>query len=294
LCSTYIVGVDENALGAGARILTWALMEAERRGKRILAFKRRGLAPQGKVTPELARQPGSGLHPIVIVLDEVHELFAWSSDAADEAERAIKRARALGIIFILATQIPDKTSLPPNITRCVTNRWCLSVNGQVENDMILGTGAYKRGITGTVYRPEIDAGWGVMTGLKTPTGVLSQYPDQATTKAILARALALRGGKPVGAAGDLPQARDLLADLIAVSASNGQHWATAAEALTAQWPHAYPAITPEALSDMARKLGVPSADIKIARRNWKGYRLDTLRQVIAQRVTSPAADPTGE
>ncbi|WP_117215131.1 cell division protein FtsK [Allorhizocola rhizosphaerae] len=286
LCSTYIVGVDDNALGAGARILTWALAEAERRGKRILAFKKRGLAPEGKVTPELARQPGSGLHPIVIVLDEVHELFAWSSDAADEAERAIKRARALGIIFVLATQIPDKTSLPPNITRCVTNRWCLSVNGQVENDMILGTGAYKRGITGTVYRPEIDAGWGVMTGLKTPTGVRSQYPDQATTKAILARALALRGGKPVGGAGDLPQARDLLADLVAVSASNGQHWATAAEQLTAQWPHAYPAITPEALSDMARKLGVPSADIKIARRNWKGYRLDTLRQVIAQRVSA--------
>ncbi|MEV4411406.1 cell division protein FtsK [Catellatospora sp. NPDC049609] len=283
LCSTYVVGVDDEAIRQGGAILTWALAEAERRGKRILAAKQAGLAPEGKVTPELACKRGSGLHPIVILIDEAHELFAADKDAADAAERLIKRARALGIIVVLLTQIPDKTSLPPNITRCVTNRWCLSVQGQVENDMILGTGAYKRGITGTVYRPVVDAGWGVMTGGPSPVSVLSQYPTPEQAAAIIARAIALRGGRrPVG--NDLPPARDLLGDLLAVAVENGQHWSVAAAALTERWPESYPVMTADALSEMARALGVPSQGVKVAGKVLKGYRRDELSKILAQRA----------
>lgn len=287
LCSTYVVGVDDDALRQGAAILAWGIAEAERRGKRILAAKRAGLAPEGKVTPELARRKGSGLHPIVILIDEAHELFASNPDAADAAERLIKRARALNMIVVLATQIPDKTSLPPNITRCVTNRWCLSVAGQVENDMILGTGAYKRGLTGTVYRPVFDAGWGVMTGGLTPASVRSQYPDDATARAILGRAIALRGG-PIGTDADQPQARDLLSDLADVAAGNGQHWGPAAAALTERWPNAYPALTAESLSSLARtSLGVSSRDVKIGGKTVKGYRLDDIRDLMTKRIEAP-------
>lgn len=286
LCSTYVVGIDEEAIRKGGAILAWALAEAERRGKRILAAKKAGDAPEGKATPELARKRGSGLHPIVLVFDEVHELFSADKDAADAAERLIKRARALNMIVVLATQIPDKTSLPPNITRCVTNRLCLSVQGQVENDMILGTGSYKRGVTGTVYRPGIDAGWGVMTGGAAPQSVLSQYPTPEQAAALIARAIALRGGRrPVG--NDLPPARDLLADLLDVSASNGQHWTAATVALAERWPTAYPNITADALSEMARAAGVTSTDVKIGGRVLKGYRRDIVTKVIADRETVP-------
>ncbi|HLL66819.1 MAG TPA: cell division protein FtsK [Micromonosporaceae bacterium] len=288
LCSTYVVGVNDEAFQAGAAILAWGLAEAERRGKRILAAKRRGEAPDGKVTPELSSKPGSGLHPVWIIIDEVHELFAAIPAAAEAAERLIKRARALNMTIVLATQIPDKTSLPPNIVRCVTNRWCLSVAGQVENDMILGTGAYKRGITGTVYRPVDDAGWGVMTGLRAPTAVRSFFPDPPTAAAIVARATALRGGV-VGGADDLPVARDLLADLAEVAAPNGQHWGPAAEALTDRWPHAYPTLTADALSELARATGVPSVDVKVSRKTVKGYRVTDIRTLMAQRVA--VADP---
>jgi DNA segregation ATPase FtsK/SpoIIIE, S-DNA-T family len=289
LCSTYVVGVDDDAFERGAAILRWALAEAERRGKRILAAKKRGEAPHGKATPELARRPGSGLHPITLIFDEVHELFAAIPETAKDAERLIKRARALNIHVVLATQIPDKTSLPPNVVRCVTNRWCLSVAGQTENDMILGTGAYKRGITGTVYRPEIDAGWGVMTGLQSPVSVHSHFPDPATATAIVAHATAMRGGKVVGSDDDLPAARDLLADLVAVSVSNGRHWVDAAPALVQHWPRAYANLTPEALSGMARAAGVSSVDVKIGRKTAKGYRLDAVRRLIADRVETDAA-----
>ncbi|MDG6108140.1 AAA family ATPase [Dactylosporangium aurantiacum] len=287
ICSTYVVGVDDKAIAEGAAIIMWGLAEAERRGKRVLAAKQRGEAPEGKVTPELARKPGSGLHPVVIVIDEAHELFGASAEAADAAERLIKRARALNIIVILATQIPDRTSLPPNIVRCVTNRWCLSVAGQVENDMVLGTGAYKRGITGTVYRPVIDAGWGCMTGLAAPTAVRSQYPTPEVAAEIVARAVAIRGGAPVGGSADLPTARDLLADLAEVSASNGQHWAPAADALTERWPNAYPGLTADALSELARAAGVQSVTVKVGGRPLKGYRLDALRELISTRAATP-------
>jgi S-DNA-T family DNA segregation ATPase FtsK/SpoIIIE len=46
----------------------------------------------------------------------------------------------------------------------VSTRFCLKVMGQVENDMILGTSAYKNGLRATAFRPEIDAGIGYLLG----------------------------------------------------------------------------------------------------------------------------------
>jgi S-DNA-T family DNA segregation ATPase FtsK/SpoIIIE len=121
-----------------------------------------------------------------------------------------------------------------------------------------------------------------MTGGFSPVSVRSQFPDPQVGAAILTRAIALRGG--VAATGDdLPEARDLLADLVTVSARNGQHWAPAAEALTDRWPHAYPGMTAEALSELARNLGAASVDVKIGGTNLKGYRIEALRDLIASR-----------
>ena len=286
LCSTYVCGLSDEDMAAGLAILNWGLAEAERRGKRIKKAYLRGEAPDRKVTPELARKPGSGLHPIVIVIDEAHELFGDATvgkDAGLAAERLAKRGRALGITLVIITQIPDKDSLPTGITRNIGIRWCLAVPDQVANDMILGTGAYKRGITGTVYRPVIDAGWGVLTGLAEPTAVRNHFPDQAATARIIARATVLRNGTVVGATDTLPAARDLLGDLVAVAARNGQHWAPAATALTERWPEAYPSLTADALSELARARGLASVDVKIAGRNLKGYKIGDLRALIADR-----------
>jgi S-DNA-T family DNA segregation ATPase FtsK/SpoIIIE len=295
LCSTYVCGLSDEDFATGLAVLNWGLAEAERRGKRIKEAYLRGEAPERKVTPELARKPGSGLHPIVIVIDEAHELFGDSQvgkDAANAAERLAKRGRALGITLIIITQIPDKDSLPTGITRNIGIRWCLAVPDQVANDMILGTGAYKRGITGTVYRPVVDAGWGVLTGLAEPTATRGHFPDQEGTARIIARATVLRGGQRVGAAdADLSPARDLLADLLAVAARNGQHWVVAASALTERWPDAYPAMTPEALSELARAHKVTSTDIKIGGRGLKGYKVTDVRALIADREGDPQPDP---
>jgi len=298
LCSTYVCGLSDEDMTAGLAILNWGLAEAERRGKRIKEAYVRGEAPERKVTPELAAKPGSGLHPIVIVIDEAHELFGDSTvgkEAGLAAERLAKRGRALAITLIVITQIPDKDSLPTGITRNIGIRWCLAVPDQVANDMILGTGAYKRGITGTIYRPGIDAGWGVLTGLTEPTSVRNHFPTPELAARILARATLLRRGRVVGDA-DLPGARDLLTDLLEVAAANGQHWDKAAPALTERWPEAYPAMTQDALSELARALGLASVGVKVAGRNRNGYKTADLRALIADRDTggTDTGGPDGE
>lgn len=284
LCAEYVCGVDDEALAAGARILEWGLAEAERRGRRIKKERERGRAPEGKVTPELAYEPGSGLHPIVIVLDEVHELFLAHKEAAEAAERLIKRGRALAIIVILATQIPDKDSLPPGITRCVNMRWCLAVQDQVANDMVLGTGAYKRGVTATSFRPEIDAGWGMVTGLKEPTAVRSFYPTEEERKKIMNRALQLRGGNIPRTEDDEVKV-DILVDVIQVwpAGSNGIHWQELAELLREHRPELYSDITPESVSSLLRGLGVPSEDVKRGGKVLKGCKRVAVQAAIERR-----------
>jgi DNA segregation ATPase FtsK/SpoIIIE, S-DNA-T family len=275
LCSTYACGVNDAEFEVGMQMLTWGLAEAERRAKRLLAAKQRGEAPEGKVTPELARRPGSGLHPVVMVFDEVHELFGdaeLGKAAAIAAERLIKRGRALGLIIILATQIPDRTSLPPNITRCVTVRWCLAVQDQVANDMILGTGAYKRGLTATVYRPGIDAGWGIVTGIETAGPVRSHYPKPEVAAAIVARATYLRGGV-VGDGGEPAQVRDLLDDVVRVWSHWGQaniHWPDLAGLLAGHFPEAYAGLSADAVSTLMRDRGVESKPVSVAGKLLRG------------------------
>lgn len=278
LCSTYACGVDDEALSIGRDILAWALAECERRGKRIKKARERGEAPLGKVTPELAAKRGSGLHPVFILLDEVHELFLAFPDAAAAAERVAKRGRALGIILVLATQIADRDSVPPNITRCVVTRWCLSVGGQVENDMILGTGAYKRGLTGTVYEPGVDAGWGVITGNGKPGSVRSFFPKPEVTAAIVARAAQLRGQTVVGEDVQRAEMRDMLADArsVLLNGEAGLPWAVLAERLAELAPEFYAGITADMVRESLAPYGVESQDVKVGRSNIKGARRTAL------------------
>ena len=136
----------------------------------------------------------------------------------------IKLGRALGVILVLATQRPDKDSLPTGISANVTIRFCLRVAGQLENDMILGTSAYKNGIRATVFQPKVDAGIGYLLGATPmPKVVRTAYLDTPATQRIADRAHALRastGALGGHALGEKPEQHaptfDLLADILAV------------------------------------------------------------------------------
>ncbi len=289
LCSTYACGLSDQDFATGASVLTWGLAEAQGRGERIRKAYERGEAPERKVTPELAARPGSGLHPVFILIDEAHELFGddeHGTAAKSAAIRLAKRGRALGITLVICTQIPDKDSLPTALTRCIGIRWCMAVPDQVANDQILGTGAYKRGLTGTAYRPNLDAGWGIMLGLAEPTAVRSQYPDPATAQAIMARATALRGGAPVGSDVDVVPGRDVLDDVLHVFAHLGRPgvtWQQLAELLATEHPRAYGGHSQESLSALVRAAGVPSADVKSDGKGIKGCKRADVETAIGRR-----------
>ena len=191
----------------------------------------------------------------------------------------------MNIIFILATQIPDKDSLPPGITRCVNMRWCLAVQDHIANDMILGTGSYKRGITGTSFRPEIDAGWGMVTGLASPTAVRSQFPDEATAKKILARAMQLRGGVAPWAGREETPRVDVLVDVQRVwpAGRTALPWQWLAELLAEHRPEAYGDVSAESLSALLRGLDVPSENVKASGQVLKGCKRTAVDAAVERR-----------
>ncbi|MFC6015529.1 cell division protein FtsK [Plantactinospora solaniradicis] len=204
-------GFDDETLARCFAFIEWLYEECRRRSKRIEHYARLGKAPENKVTPELASLKGSGLHPLVAWFDELQELMTskFGKDAGELLEKVIKLGRALGVIILIGTQIPDKDSLPTGITRNVNSRFCLSVADQTANDMILGTSAYKNGYRATVFQPVIEAGWGILRGFgPKASAVRSFYVDTTAAARIVARAVALRT-----TAGTLPKAGEQTRDV---------------------------------------------------------------------------------
>lgn len=194
LMAEYGNGFDDDTLAACMGFIEWLYEECRRRSKRIAHYAKLGKAPENKVTAELATLKGSGLHPLVAWFDELQELMTskHGKDAGELLEKVIKLGRALGVIILIGTQIPDKDSLPTGITRNVNSRFCLSVADQTANDMILGTSAYKQGYRATVFQPVVEAGWGVLRGFGKPASVRSFYVDTHQAGRIVERAIAAR------------------------------------------------------------------------------------------------------
>jgi S-DNA-T family DNA segregation ATPase FtsK/SpoIIIE len=271
LCTEYGNGFDDDTLSRCAAMITWLYAECERRSKRIDHYAALGKAPENKVTPELASLKGSGLHPLVIFIDEVQELFQhprYGKEAGEILEKVIKLGRALGVTVLLGTQIPDKDSLPTGITRNVNTRFCLSVADQVANDMILGTSAYKLGHRATVFEPVTEAGWGILAGIGKPAARRSFNVDTDKAKRVVERATALRDK-----AGTLPvpqeQTRqvgpglDVLADVATIwPAGEERAWNdTLCTRLADYRPDSYAGWRSEQLTAALKPHGIPVTDI---------------------------------
>jgi S-DNA-T family DNA segregation ATPase FtsK/SpoIIIE len=222
VCTEYGNGNDDETLQACADMFDWLYGEGQKRAKRIAHYASIGKAPENKVTPELASLPGSGLHPLIVFVDEIQELFLFGKTgkkAGETAEKCIKLFRALGIWLVLGTQIPDKDSLPTGITRNINTRFCLSVADQVANDMILGTSMYKLGYRATVFEPVTEAGWGILAGIGKPGARRSFAIDNDQAARVMARATDLRaaaGVLPAPVDGPARPVADVLADIATV------------------------------------------------------------------------------
>ncbi len=276
----FVSGVDDESIGYAAESLRLLRAEVMRRTERLKALDRQ-LCPDKRVTRQIAAKRSLKLWPLVCIIDEAQNLFAHPEHgkaAGLDAEFVIKIGPAFGVVLIIATQRPDKASLPTGVSGNVSTRFCLKVMGQVENDMILGTSAYKNGIRATTFRPEIDAGLGYLLGAgPAPQVVRTFYLDMHAAERIAIRARALREaagtltGHALEDAGEGP--RDVLTDVLSVFGSDaGLQWGDVAARLASRFPARWEGVTADSISAECRARGVRSVDVKSGGKALKGCR----------------------
>jgi S-DNA-T family DNA segregation ATPase FtsK/SpoIIIE len=153
------------------------------------------VCPESKVTDELASKRSLRLHPLLVALDECQILFEHSEHGPELISLVtdlVKRGPAVGIMVWVATQRPDARSLPTGISANAVLRLCLKVQGQVENDMVLGTSSYKNGIRATMFSRK-DRGIALLCGEgDDPVILRGAYVDTLTAATVAARARAAR------------------------------------------------------------------------------------------------------
>jgi len=238
--------------------------------------------PENKVTPELAADKRLGLHPVVIAIDECQVLFEhplYGGEAETICTDLAKRGPALGMIQELATQRPDAKSIPTPISAAAVLRMCLKVMGQVENDMVMGTSAYRNGIRATMFSFD-DKGVFYFGGEGKAPQILYGYGfDLPESKVIAARARVMREhagritGYALGQDHDGTPARRLADDVLTVFGDAKALWCqTIAERLAGSFPEAYADITQDAVASQLRALEVNVRSVRETGRTGDGPR----------------------
>lgn len=247
--------------------------EMRRRTKLIrkIADEQPERCPENKITEELANDKSLRLGPIVAAIDECQIAFehpVHGGEMESISTDLVKRGPALGILLILATQRPDAKSIPTGISANAVLRMCLKVMGQLENDMVLSTSAYKNGIRSTQFSfDEKGVLYFAGEGFR-PRIVRSQYIDGPAAKVIAARARVMRqsAGRLTGyALGDEQdqEVRSFAEDVLMIFGDDDKLWfETIAERLRGGLPSAYADITPMAVGSQLRALGVAAKKVR--------------------------------
>ncbi|MFG2206077.1 cell division protein FtsK [Streptomyces sp. NPDC048638] len=295
----HAAGDDDEAIEYAIRDFRELRNELRRRTKMIRSLPR-DICPESKVTSELAGKKELGLHPIVIGVDECQVLFEhpkYKDEFEEIATDLVKRGPATGIVLLLATQRPDAKALPTGISANASARWCLKVMGQLENDMVLGTSAYKRGVRATMFS-WVDKGIHYFVGEGSDARIVgSVYVDGVGADAIALRARKARedAGLLSGhALGEEPEADasasyDLLRDLLGViPAEEAKVWNETVVARLAELrPDVYGEWAAEQLTAALKPHGIET--VQIGRRingkvvNRRGIERAHLTAAVAER-----------
>ncbi|WKK26970.1 cell division protein FtsK [Streptomyces olivoreticuli] len=303
---SYRAGEDDEDILYALRDLR-ALRDELRRRAKVIRDLPRDICPESKVTSDLASKKSLGLHPIVAGADECQVWFEHPEHGKEFEEICtdlVKRGPALGITLLLATQRPDAKSLPTGISANASSRWCLKVMGQLENDMVLGTSAYKRGVRATMFAWD-DKGIHYFVGEGADARIVAAaYVDAPTADVIALRAYKLR--KEAGllsghALGEEPEADtpsfDLLRDIAAVvSAKESKAWnETVAARLAELRPDVYGGWAAEQLTSALKPYGVRTVQLWGTTEDGKGAnrrgikRADIVKAIAERDGTAEAA-----
>ncbi|MFE4408362.1 zonular occludens toxin domain-containing protein [Streptomyces sp. NPDC056821] len=218
---TLVKGDDDEHLEAAVNALRQLRDEVSERGKLLEALG----GETTKLTRELAVRDAR-MRPRIVVFDECQELFLhklYGKEAAELAEKVIKKARKCGITLIFVTPSPNADSIPKELTRNTSHNVAFAVGDYIANDGLLGTGKHKAGITATTLIPGEDVGTAVTVGFnQKPFEVIrchyvARDPEKGIDQVtpVVERAMALyEGTGPVDAPTFEPA--DPLADVAAV------------------------------------------------------------------------------
>ena len=298
----YGSGPGDETIEACIESLREVYADLTRRASTISALPK-DLAPENKVIAALARKRALRLHPVIVAVDECQELFShpdYGKEAGALCTAIIKRGRALGTILLLATQRPDKDSLPTGVSANVGIRFCLRVMGQTENDMVLGTSSYKNGLRATMFTPK-DRGIGYLAGASDePQITRTYYVDNPGAEAVAVRARALReaagtlSGAAIGETSERTPAADLLEDLRVVFATAERMWnEDIVTGLAELRPTVYGDWTAAVLARALReRYQIETRQTWIEGRNRQGVHAEQVHAALAGRVT-PAIEPGG-
>ncbi|MEU7485045.1 cell division protein FtsK [Streptomyces sp. NPDC042319] len=265
-------GDDDEVIEYAIRDFRELRQELRRRTKMIRSLPR-DICPESKVTSALADKKELGLHPIVVGVDECQVLFEhpkYKDEFEEIATDLVKRGPATGIVLLLATQRPDAKALPTGISANASARWCLKVMGQLENDMVLGTSAYKRGVRATMFS-WADKGVHYFVGEGADARIVaSTYVDSIVADAIALRARKARedaGTLSGHALGEEPEAAvtayDLLRDLLGViPVEEAKVWSETVVARLAELrPDVYGEWASEQLTSALKPYGIDTVQI---------------------------------
>ncbi len=185
-----VVGDDPEDIDAALVHMRGLRTELRRRAKVIRSLPLE-VCPESKVTNELASRPDLGLHPIVLLADEV-QIWFEHPDAGKELEEIaadlVRRGPALGIMAWLATQRPDVKSIPAPIRDNAIVRFCLKVLTHQVSDMVLADSTLRA----TMFSRK-DLGVAVLAGEgDDPRIVKTAAVDAPTARRIAERGRALR------------------------------------------------------------------------------------------------------
>jgi S-DNA-T family DNA segregation ATPase FtsK/SpoIIIE len=295
LAHTYGSGQDDETIRGCLEDLRAIRAEVERRAGEIKKIAKRSpeMCPNNKVTRDLANRRDLGLHPVVVLLDEVQNLFShetYGKEAAKLALDIIRLGRAFGVILVQATQRPDADSLPKGISSNAGIRIALRVMDDYANNAILGAGMYAAGVRATDFTVR-DKGIAWLVGVEDEPIVAKSFNiTTGMAERVCERARKLREqagrltGHAIGAAVELSKGPDLLLDVRKVLANLGTDWVwsqVAAERLAELRPETYRGWSADTFGQAMKARGVTTKQLNRTgpdgqRRNLWGVELDQL------------------
>lgn len=306
LATTLIQGPSDEHVMAAVEMAETAVEEMERR---LVALERSG-ATDG-VTRDMARAPGSGFHPIILIVDEAQVAFMCPAAGPDRrplggtkatsryfmaCRKIHNQGRAVNVTLWQGTQDPTDQNLPKLVREGAHIRASLVVGTEAQARMALGDKAVNAGAAPHKLRQGLDKGTVVVAGDGVELGpgqhsitIRTHFVSGVDAADIAEAARARRAAETSQAEAQGAPALDVLADVADVL-GGGETLVKTVEVL-----HRLAALDPAYATWSQRQLSQALAPAGVVARKTRDGSMHLDRRDVLAALDEPADhDPHGE